>query len=83
MSCILQRLNVDVDVNCNTINLERGDTEGVENEQNVINGTRVSTVLIFNLDWSRILFKIFSYFGRTNANSRVYITHKYSRQSIE
>lgn len=41
MSYILQRLNVEVDVNCNTINFESTDTEGVENEPNTINGTVV------------------------------------------
>ncbi|XP_031618477.1 cytosolic carboxypeptidase-like protein 5 [Contarinia nasturtii] len=35
MNYILQRLNVDV--NCNTINFENGDSEAVENVQNILN----------------------------------------------
>lgn len=46
MNYILQRLNVDdVDVNCNTINFENTDTEGVENVQNVLNGMAINNYL--------------------------------------
>lgn len=39
MQYILRRLNVDADVNCNTINFENNnDAEGVENVQNLLNG---------------------------------------------
>lgn len=40
MNYILRRLNVDVDVNCNTINFENNDAECVENVQNLINGMK-------------------------------------------
>lgn len=42
MNYILKRLNVDVDVNCNTINFENTDIEGVENVQNVLNGMAIN-----------------------------------------